>query len=485
MSQLGLDLSEIIANIGPMTEPLLLQKQLQQQPLPPEPPAEAPVAKPGFAVGQSSDLLNVLPAAIYLTDAEGRITYYNDAAAALWGHRPRLNSDKWCGSWRLFWPDGQPMSHDACPMAVALKERRAIRGAQAIAERPDGTRVPFMAFPTPLHDSAGNFTGAVNMLVDMSAHHRTELMSRRLAAIVESSDDAIVSKDLNGIIATWNKGAERLFGYLEQEVVGKPITILIPEEHRDEETRILARIRRGERIEHFETMRVRKDGSTVTVSLSISPVTDETGAIIGASKIARDITEQKRKEEQITLLAREADHRTKNLLALAQATVHLTSGDSAADLKTAIEGRLRALANAHVLLAQSRWAGANLHDLARDELAPYLEEKNSRARIEGPKLMLEQAAAQAIALALHELTTNSVKYGALSTPDGHVAITWRREFGGRLTFRWAESGGPPVKPPTHRGFGTRVMTRICEQLNGETKFDWRPDGLVCDIAIEI
>jgi two-component system, chemotaxis family, CheB/CheR fusion protein len=460
MSQAGLDLSKI-ATAGQRGPPPTLSDQMDL---------------PQF--------LNALPAAVYTTDAEGRITYFNEAAVALWGRRPELNVDLWCGSWRLFWPDGTPMPQDAYPMAVALKERRAVRGAQAIAERPDGSRVPFMAFPAPLYDETGALVGAVNMLIDISGQSRSDHVSHRLAAIIESSEDAIVSKDLNGIIATWNKGAERLFGYLEQEVIGKPILILIPEALHDEETRILERIRRGERIEHFETTRRRKDGSLVTISLTVSPIFDDTGRVVGASKIARDITEQKRREEQINLLAREADHRTKNLLALAQATVHLTQAETPQELKSAIAGRLRALANAHSLLAQSRWAGADLRNLVLEELSPYCKE-DDRATINGPELMLEQQSAQAIALALHELTTNAVKYGALSAPSGRIAVTWHLQIGKRLSLRWAETGGPPAKPPTRQGFGTKVMARVCEQLNGEVNFDWREAGLVCDIAVDI
>jgi PAS domain S-box-containing protein len=468
MSDMGFELSDLATG---MTSTITLKEPLSDFP---------DATHPG-------EFLNALPAAIYMTDAAGRITYFNEAAATMWGVRPKLNVDLWCGSWRLYWPDGTPMPHNACPMAITLKERRAVRGGQAIAERPDGSRVPFMAFPTPLHDASGAFVGAVNMLVDMSGHQRAEQVSHRLAAIVESSADAIISKDLNGVIATWNKGAERLFGYLEQEAIGKPITMLIPEQHRDEEARILERIRSGERIEHFETVRRRKDGTLVSISLTVSPITDDAGRIVGASKIARDITEQKRREEQINLLAREADHRTKNLLALAQATVHLTNGETAAELKSAIEGRLRALANAHTLLAQSRWAGADLRNLALEELSPYCAEDDdgSRARIDGPSLMLEQQQAQAIALALHELTTNAVKYGALSIPSGRIALTWRQQSINRLAVRWVETGGPPVTPPTRQGFGTRVMKRICEQLNGDLKFDWRADGLICDIVIDI
>ena len=431
------------------------------------------------------ELLDVLPAAIYTTDAKGRITYYNDAAAALWGCRPRLNSDQWCGSWRMYRPDGTPLPHDQCPMAIALKQGRPIRGAEAIAERPDGTRVPFMAFPTPLRDASGALTGAVNMLLDLTEHKNAERAARRLVSIVESSDDAIVSKDLSGLIATWNRGAERLFGYLAEEIVGKSIMTILPADRQDEETGILERIRRGERVEHFETVRRHKNGQLVNISLTVSPVFDQSGKIIGASKIARDITDQKRREEQIALLAREADHRTKNLLALAQATVHLSQGETPDELKSAIEGRLRALAHAHALLARSRWAGADLRTMVVEELSPYCQDNPERAQIDGPSLMLEQQAAQAMAVAMHELTTNAVKYGALSTPQGRVRIQWACDPTHRLRLRWTETGGPSVGLPKRQGFGVRVMERIIQsQLNGDLKFDWREEGVVCEITID-
>ncbi len=429
-------------------------------------------------------LLDALPAAIYVTDAEGRITYFNGAAAQLWGCRPRLNSDQWCGSWKLFRSDGTPLPRDQCPMAVTLKEGTPRRG-QAIAERPDGTRVHFMAFPTPLRDQAGALLGAVNVLVDISEDERAERVTRRLAAIVESSDDAIISKDLNGIIQTWNKGAERLFGYLGEEAIGKSITIVIPPERLHEETDILHRIRRGEPIDHFETQRRRKDGSLVEISLTISPVTDETGKIVGASKIARDITEQKRRERQISLLAREADHRTNNLLAVAQATVNLTQAETARDLKKAIEGRLRALAHAHGMLAQSRWAGADLHRLVAMELSPYFREGDPRAQVDGPNVLLRPEMAQAMAMAVHELVTNAVKYGALSVPSGRVRVKWSLQGGRKLQVSWKEAGGPLVKAPSKEGFGTRAIARMLGQLNGEVNFRWEKEGLTCDIVVSI
>lgn len=447
-------------------------------------PALACSELPSFEqIARSTRILDLLPAAIYVTDAQGRIIYFNDAAVALWGCRPKLNSDQWCGSWRLFRPDGTVLPHDQCPMAIALKEGRPSRSHQAVAERPDGTRVPFMAFPTPLYDASGALGGAVNMLVDISENERAEYVERRLASIVESSDDAIISKNLDGIITTWNRAAERLFGYLAQEAIGQSITILIPDGRQDEETEILERIRRGERIDHFETMRRRKDGTLVNISLTVSPVADESGKIVGASKIARDITEQKRKEEQIVLLAREADHRTKNLLAIAQATVHLTHAETVTDLKAAIEGRLQALANAHALLAKSRWAGADLHELAVVELSAYVEKDNARVQIDGTSLLLESASAQAMAVALHELATNSAKYGALSISAGQVKVEWRLERGRQVHVCWTEIGGPSVTPPSKEGFGTRAITRMIEQLNGNINFDWRVNGVICDIMI--
>jgi PAS domain S-box-containing protein len=241
-------------------------------------------------------LLDVLPAAIYVTDAHGHITYYNQAAVDLAGRRPELGTDEWCVSWRLYSVDGQPLPHDQCPMAVALKENRAVRGAEAILERPDGTRIPFMPYPTPLRDASGALIGAVNMLVDVSDRKVAENARAYLAAIVDSSDDAIVSKTLEGVVTSWNRGAAAIFGYTAEEMIGEPITRLFPPDRLEEENLILNRIKRGERVEHFETVRRRKDGCSINISVTISPVRDDSGRIVGVSKIARDITDQKRAE---------------------------------------------------------------------------------------------------------------------------------------------------------------------------------------------
>ena len=244
------------------------------------------------------EMIDALPAAVYTTDADGNLTHYNQAAIDFSGQIPQLGTDKWCVSWKLYRSDGSPLPHDECPMAIALREGRTVRGVEAIAERPDGTRVWFTPFPSPLRDGQGNIVGGINMLIDITERKQLEGAVGHLAAIVTSSDDAILSKDLSGIVLSWNKGAERLYGYQSEEMVGQSVYRIIPSNREEEESFILDRIAHGERIEHYETVRVHKDGHIVNVSLSVSPILDQQGLVIGVSTIARDITETKLKLRQ-------------------------------------------------------------------------------------------------------------------------------------------------------------------------------------------
>ena len=364
------------------------------------------------------EMYDILPVAICTTDASGRVTYFNDAAVELFGRAPQLGTDQWCANWKMFRPDGTPLPRDQFPMAVVLRGGKAPSGIEGVTERPDGRLVWFTQYATALRNSAGEITGSIHILIEITDRklaeidndqpfraivettpecvkivapdgklllmnsqglriigapsaeavaglnvydlvapedlakfremnervcngekasiefdiiglqgerrrmetHATPLRQRDgttahlaftrditdrakaerdtllLGAIVENSDDAIISKDLNGIITSWNSSGERLFGYTAEEIVGKPITLLIPPDHLDEEPQILARLRRGERVDHIETRRVRKDGTLLDISLTISPVKDSSGKVIGASKIARDITDRKRIE---------------------------------------------------------------------------------------------------------------------------------------------------------------------------------------------
>ncbi len=444
---------------------------------------------------QSRDLLQALPVAVYKTDAAGRIVFYNEAAAQLWGCHPDLGKSEWCGSWRLRWPDGRLLPHDECPMAVALKEGRAIMGAEAVAERPDGTLVPFLAYPTPIWDENGRIIGAVNTLVDLSEHKASQEAALRLAAIVESSDDAIVSKTLDGMISTWNRGAERLFGYTAGEAIGRPITMLIPPERQHEEPEILARIRRGERVDHYQTVRRRKDGSLIDISVTVSPIRHRDGHIIGASKIARDIGEHRRLLERQTLLLREMNHRVKNLFAVASSVVALSanSAHSPKELANAVRERLTALARAHELTLPDVTADgtasdrtSTLPELVRTIMLPYLDRDPAvaeRIAIAGPDVPVGRSAATNLALLIHEFATNAAKYGALSTPSGRVDVNWHVE-GDRVALTWREQGGPRVQgEPATEGFGSLLArTAVTSGLGGQVTREWRPEGLVVQLS---
>jgi two-component system, chemotaxis family, CheB/CheR fusion protein len=433
---------------------------------------------------QLENLIRALPAAIYTTDAAGRITFYNEAAAELWGCRPELGKSEFCGSWKLYWPDGRPLPHGECPMALALKERRLIRGMEAVVERPDGTLVHVVPYPTPLYDDTGILVGAINMVVDVTDRKRADLHAQRLASIVESSDDAIVSKDLTGIITSWNRGAERLFGYTTEEVLGKPITILIPTDRLDEEPEIIERVRRGERVDHYDTVRRRKDGSLIDVSLTVSPLKDADGRIVGASKIARDITERKRAQEQQKLLVKEMKHRIKNSLSTIQAIATQTLNQHAAE-RDAFIARLHALGNAHDLLTSETWQAASLQDIVTQALKPFQEQHHERIAVDGPAdVWLDSTKSVVVAMVVHELATNALKYGALSNGSGRVSVSWKQHSQPNLVkLVWHESGGPEVGPPERKGFGSHLIERAFGGQLGQAQVAFSPQGVKCTLEV--
>ena len=251
--------------------------------------------KPGIAGRGGMDvrfrqLLDDLPVANYICDAEGKLIYFNKAAVELWGRTPSLEKEYWCGSWKVYHPDGAPMSLEDRPIARVLKSGRDEGNSEIRIQCPDGTFKFLLVFPRPLFTREGKLKGAHNTLVDITEQKKDHLKKETLSAIVQSSDDAIISKNLNGIITSWNRGAQEIFGYSEDEVLGRCITLLIPKERLGEEDVILSKIRKGIKIDHFETIRRHKSGMEVPVSITVSPVKDSRGNIMGASKVARDIT---------------------------------------------------------------------------------------------------------------------------------------------------------------------------------------------------
>jgi PAS domain S-box-containing protein len=332
---------------------------------------------------------------------------------------------------------------------------------------------------------------AIDLLVaELDRPRKTQLALGQLRAVAETSDDAIITKDVNGIIMSWNKGAERVFGYEANEVIGKPVSILIPSERHDEEPSILERIRHGQRIERYETVRQRKDGTLIDISLTVSPLTDATGAIVGASKIARDITEQKRAKARQELLLREMGHRVKNAFTVVNGIVGMSARYAKGQaLARDIQARLAALARAHdltrpgLLGAESEQAiPTTLRALIDAILAPYLDKSSrpsQRLSVTGPDVPLQEQSVTSLALVLYELATNAVKCGSLSIPTGGVQINLSM-VDGKFELEWKERGGPRLtEVPNHEGFGTNLVRRVVtSQFAGEVFFDWSVEGLI-------
>jgi PAS domain S-box-containing protein len=325
--------------------------------------------------------------------------------------------------------------------------------------------------------------------VEIAQRRKAEFSARHYASIIENSGDAIASTNLDGIIQSWNPGAERLFGYTAEEAVGQPITIVIPPDRASEERVILQRIRRGERIEHQETVRQRKDGSQIDVSLTVSPVKDSEGGIVGASKIARDITERRRAQEQQQLLVGEIKHRIKNTLATVQAIARQTLQNAPEADFDAFIARLGALASAQDLLTIERWNRAALHELVDQALRPFQQRHSARIHTTGSAdIYLDAQKASLLTMALHELATNAVKYGCLSNATGSVQLTWRQsgdDQPARIRITWAESGGPPVAPPERKGFGSFLIERALGGSDGQAQLIFDRDGLRCELEIAL
>jgi two-component sensor histidine kinase len=302
---------------------------------------------------------------------------------------------------------------------------------------------------------------------------------------------AIYICDSSGLIIYYNSHAAELWGrspslndptdrfcgsYRMYHLDGGPI------EHPD--CPMAEVLRSGDSVQNREIVVERADGSRGVVLVNIAPFKDGSGNILGAVNCFQDVTERKRSERQIATLAGEAEHRAKNIIAIVQATVHLSQSDTVYGLKDTIEARIGALAKVHALFVRSRWAGAELSSIAEQELAPYLQEGELRVRIDGPDFLLAPNTAQAVAMILHELSTNAAKYGSLSVPEGQVEVTWSRAAE-QLILHWIESGGPAANKPTREGFGTSIIDGMIRQLKGEIHRDWRAQGLACQIVLQL
>jgi PAS domain S-box-containing protein len=283
----------------------------------------------------------------------------------------------------------------------------------------------------------------------------------------------------------WDEGQYRIFGVTPEtfSVSSANIQALLHPEDADQFGRAIAAFNTGARAYEGEFRVTRPDGEVRWCVGTAAATVDGSGRVVRVSGVTVDITERKRAEERQNLLAREVDHRAKNALALAQSIVRLTRADEVKAYVNAVEGRINALARVHTILSLSSWQGAELSKLVDEELAPY--SLAGQIELAGPKVQLLPTTAQTLALALHELCTNSAKYGALSTRSGRLTIGWQAE-NELLTLTWEESGGPPVRTPKSRGFGTRsLLASVESQLGGQAQFDWRAEGLLCRLEVPL
>lgn len=281
----------------------------------------------------------------------------------------------------------------------------------------------------------------------------------------------------------WDAGQYRIAG-LEPDQFMPSCQTVRPLLHEDDLPRVAALCKEiGDSPTFQVELRIVRPNGDVRYCICAGALTrDAKGAVSRVSGVTIDITERKQAEERQLLLAREVDHRARNALAVVQAIVRLTRATTAQTYVTAVEGRIRALSQAHTLLSQSRWEGADVGRLIDEELAPY-RGGGARVKIVGRSTFLEPDKAQTLALALHELATNSAKYGALSNSDGELDISWQTEAG-LFTLLWRENGGPPVRAPAEHGFGTKIINAsIKHQMGGDVALDWRPEGLHCTLSI--
>ncbi len=424
------------------------------------------------------ELFELLPDAILAVDRKGVIQYANRQAGRLFGQEP---ADLISATVEALIPEHlreRHISHRA-EFASAPRMRPMGTGLDLVARRADGTTFPVDIMLSPLPHLAEPIVLAVvrDMTERQAAEEALHRSQERLATIVTSSEDAIIAKTAEGIITSWNEAAERMFGYSAREMIGQSIRRLIPTDRQTEEDVILGRVTRGEHLKSYETVRNTKDGRAINVAVTISPIRDERGRVIGASKIARDVTVQKAHQEQIQLLMREANHRIKNILGVVLAIARNTAAGKPEDFVSRFTERIEALAANQDLQISNNWRGVDVEGLVPAQLAHFADLIGFRITVDGPKLRLNAAAAQGIGLALHELATNAGKYGALSTDRGRVDVCWRTE-GDTFTMNWTERDGLPVSPPQRRGFGTVVMKEMAERsVDGRVELGYAPSGV--------
>ncbi len=372
-------------------------------------------------------------------------------------------------------------------ISQVLRDHRTLEREVKLAD----SGITFIMRIMPYSTGESGVDGAVLTFVDITARKKSEQALRDQAAIIEFAHDAFFRIDFDGVICSWNAAAVRLFGYTAAQAIGQPALMLCAEHRREEQAALMQAARTGAIAGPVDTLGRRQDGGFVDVELTLVAIRGETGEATAYACAAHDITGRIKAERHRTLLLHELSHRVKNALATVQsmAAQTLRHSKTLSGFQEVFLARLIALATTHDLLTRADWEGALLRDVLEAELRPYQPKDRRRWTITGPDLRLGPKTALALGLAFHELTTNAVKFGALSAPSGQLDVIWQKreaETGPRLHIVWAEGGGPPVKPPERKGFGSRLIgDGLAYELDGTVEVDFDPAGVRCVIDVPL
>jgi len=442
-------------------------------------------------------VLDALPMGLYACDADGCIIRVNRRAEELWGRRPRLHDpgQRFCGAFRVEKLSGEVISPETLPVARALRTGESFGGLEARMQNPDGRRWVSQAWIEPLRGDDGGIVGAVNCFQDITL----EFEQRAAVARQQQTFDlAMVASDMGtwrytlaDDICVYDDNAQRLYGLSEARFLHDEAGVK-EKFHPDDMELIWSRVAKaldpqGDGRYEVEYRVKQPDGRWRWLSAWGLVEFEGEGsdrkpvAIAGAS---RDLTERKGAEELQRLLINELNHRVKNTLATVQsvASQTLRTATDVEAARRAIDARIHSLADAHDLLTGQNWSGADLREVVARAAAPFA---GARFELSGPAVQLSPRQAMALSMALHELATNAAKYGALSSPEGRVEVSWRLDDRG-LAFNWREIGGPAVQAPTRRGFGSRLLEQgLARELGGAARLTYAPDGVICEITTRL
>ncbi|MGH8156369.1 MAG: sensor histidine kinase, partial [Rhodanobacteraceae bacterium] len=443
------------------------------------------------ALARLANIVDSSDDAIISKDLDGVVTTWNKAAQEMFGYSEDEAVERSIAS-LIIPPDRQYEEDD---ILARLAAGQTVDHFETVRKRKDGSLVNVSATISPLRDAQGQIVGASKIARDITERTRAEKIlhasEERSRQILDSAIDyAIIAMDTEGRITLWNEGAHRVLGWAPEEMLGQSIeAIFTPEDVAA--GRIAHEMQRARVNERGmdERWHLRKGGDTFRASGEMMPLLDDAGAVVGFVKVVRDRTEYWLANKHRELLVQELNHRVKNTLATIQALARQTfRGPEVREAMATFEARLLAMSAAHDVLTRENWQGAGIREIVDNTITTWVGASDTRIAAEGPQLRLRPSAALTLAMALHELATNASKYGALSNKTGTVTIDWSVSDDPPARFRmeWREQGGPPVQPPSRRGFGSRLIEYgLAQDLGGTVDLAFCEGGVGCTIEAPV